>query len=110
VKEWQNSVVSILLYPTSSVAISYKTPDFAYLHTEMSKRGITLNLLWVEYCDHYRLTGEIPHKSTQFYKLYRDHLQKNKATMHLEHKRGELMKVDWAETTPPFRTEQPATW
>ena len=103
VKEWHNAEVSILLYPTSAAAISYKTPDFSYLHTEMSKSGVTLNLLWVEYCDQCRLTGEIPYKSTQFYKLYRDYLQKNKATMHLEHKRGELMEVDWAGTTLPIR-------
>ena len=59
----------------------------------------TLSLLWVEYCEQCRQSGELPYKSTQFNKYYADYVHKTKATMHLEHKPGETMQVDWAGQT-----------
>jgi len=75
---------------------SYHKPDFDYIHSEMAKSGVTLSLLWLEYCEQCRESGLIPYKHTQFYKLYQDFVHKTKATMHLEHKPGEIMEVDWA--------------
>lgn len=99
IKNITNEELTDLLYPNGSKNSPYKIPDYAYIQQELSKNGVTLNLLWLEYCEQCRLSGDIPYKSTQFNKLYRDYLQKTKATMHLEHKRGELMEVDWAGTT-----------
>ena len=42
---------------------------------------------------------EIPYQSTQFNKYYADYLAKANATMHLNHKPGEVMQVDWAGDT-----------
>ena len=42
---------------------------------------------------------EIPYQSTQFNKYYADYLAKANATMHLDHKPGEIMQVDWAGDT-----------
>ena len=36
----------------------------------MQKSGVTLSLLWVEYCEQCRQNGELPYKSTQFNKYY----------------------------------------
>ena len=58
-----------------------------------------LNLLWLEYCDQCRAAGEVPYQSTQFNKYYADYLAKANATMHLNHKPGETMQVDWAGDT-----------
>ena len=77
----------------------FKMPDYEYIHKEMAKSGVTLSLLWVEYCEQCGLTGEIPYKSTQFNKYYRDFVQKTKATMHINRKPGEIMEVDWAGET-----------
>jgi transposase len=74
-------------------------PDYDYVHREMGKSGVTLTLLWLEYCDQCRQAGEIPYKSTQFNKYYSDYVVKNKATMHIHRKPGELMEVDWAGAT-----------
>jgi len=74
----------------------YKVPDWEYVHREMAKSGVTLSLLWAEYCEQCRESGEIPYKTTQFYKYYSDYVQKTKATMHITHKPGEIMEVDWA--------------
>jgi transposase len=75
---------------------AYKMPDYKYVHREMGKSGVTLYLLWLEYCEQCRENGELPYKSTQFNKYYADYVCKNNATMHINRKPGELMEVDWA--------------
>jgi transposase len=77
----------------------YKMPDYEYIHQEMSKPGVTQQLLWFEYCDQCRAAGEIPYQLTQFKKHYREHIVKTKATMHINRKPGEMMEVDWAGQT-----------
>ena len=74
-------------------------PDYASVHKELQRGGVTLDLLWLEYCDQCRAAGEIPYQSTQFNKYYADYLTKVNATMHLNHKPGEVMQVDWAGDT-----------
>ena len=91
--------VSQWLFPTESKGPVYKMPDYEWVHREMQKSGVTLSLLWVEYCEQCRQNGELPYKSTQFNKYYADYVHKTKATMHLEHKPGETMQVDWAGQT-----------
>ena len=88
-----------LLYPSAACKPTYKMPDYAYVAKEMMKDGVTLNLLWLEYCEQCRSSGEIPYQSTQFNKYYNEYLAKNNATMHLNHKPGEIMQVDWAGDT-----------
>ena len=88
-----------LLFPGSDAKPKYRMPDYAYVHREMQKSGVTLNLLWLEYCDQCRASGEIPYQSTQFNKYYNDYLCKINATMHLNHRPGEIMQVDWAGDT-----------
>jgi len=87
------------LLQTESTKPAYKLPDFEYVHREMSKPGVTLQLLWFEYCDKCRETGEIPYQLTQFKKYYREFAIKTKATMHINRKPGEIMEVDWAGQT-----------
>lgn len=85
------------LYPSGALGRQYKMPDYEWVHKEMQKSGVTLSLLWVEYCEQCRQSGELPYKSTQFNKYYQDYLHKTKATMHLTHRPGESMQVDWAD-------------
>ena len=87
------------LFPGSGDRVRYRMPDYEQSHREMQKSGVTLSLLWAEYCDQCRAAGELPYQSTQFNKYYADYVSKTKATMHLEHKPGETMQVDWAGQT-----------
>ena len=91
--------VTAALFPATQTGMAYKMPDYEWVHREMQKSGVTLSLLWVEYCEQCRTNGELPYQSTQFNKYYSDFLHKTKATMHLEHKPGETMQVDWAGQT-----------
>ena len=61
-------------------------PDCEWVHREMQKSGITLSLLWVEFCEQCRQNGELPYQSTQFNKYYADYIHKTTVTIHLEHK------------------------
>jgi len=77
----------------------YREPDYEQIHREMSKRGVTLSLLWNEYCAQCRQADEVPFMYAAFCNRYRRYAVNNKATMHLEHKPGEKMEVDWAGQT-----------
>lgn len=98
-KELSPQQVTAALFPPEKAAPVYKMPDYEWVHREMQKSGVTLSLLWVEYCEQCRQNGELPYKSTQFNKYYADYVHKTKATMHLEHRPGETMQVDWAGQT-----------
>ena len=87
------------LYTVVSDKPAYKIPDYAYIHHEMGKPGVTLQLLWYEYCDKCRDAGELSYQLTQFKKYYREFLNTTKATMHIKHKPGETMETDWAGQT-----------
>jgi len=87
------------LFPATATKPIYKMPDYEYVHKELQKDGVTLNLLWLEYCEACRNNGELPYQSTQFNKYYNDYVVKANATMHLNHKPGEIMQVDWAGDT-----------
>jgi transposase len=94
--DMSNNKLSKQLFPTENSKPTYKMPNYEYIHREMAKSGVTLTLLWVEYCDKCREAGEIPYKSTQFNKYYSDYVNSTKATMHINRKPGEIMEVDWA--------------
>jgi len=87
------------LYPSAMVKAAHKAPDCDAVHREMAKPGVTLQLVWMEYCEQCRTSGELPYQLSQFKKLYRDYAVQAKATMHIAHKPGEIMEVDWAGQT-----------
>ena len=98
-----NNELALRLFPADKPKPVYKMPDWNYTHREMAKSGVTLSLLWMEYCEHCRQSGDIPYKKSQFYMYYSDFVQKTKATMRITHKPGEIMEVDWAGQTAFIR-------
>jgi len=102
VRDLSNEKIAQKLMSSHKPSVSYQMPDYEYIHREMAKSGVTLSLLWVEYCDQCRQSDYLPYKQTQFNKYYRDFVHKTKATMHLEHKPGEIMEVDWAGQKVPI--------
>lgn len=85
-----------LLFPEKVYGSNQRMPDCEYIHNELAKSGVTLTLLWEEYCESCRLNNEIPYMYSQFRRYYINYAQKTKATMRLKRKPGELMEVDWA--------------
>ena len=89
-----------LLYPERRVFQSERRkPDFEKIEKELQRTGVTLKLLWHEYCTETRLNNELPLMYSQFCFHYQKHSQKNKATMHLSRRPGEQTEVDWAGKT-----------
>ncbi len=94
-----NGELHKLFFPDSASPSTRKRPDCDYIHKEMTKSGVTLSLLWNEYCESCRLSNEIPLMYSQFCYYYQQYVAKTKATMHINRKPGEQMEVDWAGQT-----------
>lgn len=95
-----NSDLESLLYPERAVKISNRMPiDFLRIHKELARKGVTLTLLWTEYCEEAHAAGKQPYMSTQFGDLYRKWAKVSKATMRISRKPGETFEVDWAGAT-----------
>ncbi len=78
---------------------SRKHPDYDYLAREMMRNGVTLKLLWNEYCEECRQSNELPLMYSQFCFHYQKYSEKKRATMHIPRKPGDLTEVDWAGDT-----------
>lgn len=88
-----------MLFPERSIDPTRMLPDYETIHRELAKNGVTMTLLWDEYCIQCRDLTKIPYMYTQFCKMYRDYAMKNKATMHIHRKPGDTCEVDWAGDT-----------
>ena len=97
-----NGDLEELLFPEKyRNARMYTEPDYPYIHRELAKPGVTMALLWEEYCRKCHEAGETPYMSTQFGDKYRRWARVTKATMRIQHKPGDAMQVDWAGDTLP---------
>jgi transposase len=73
-------------------------PDFAELHQELRRKGVTLQLLWEEYAQ----ANPAAHYSyTHFCLLYREWRQRLSPTMRQTHTPGDKMFVDYCGPTIP---------
>ena len=110
-----NEELQSILFPGKyAYASPYTMPDYAWIHRELAKKGVTLTLLWTEYCEKVRTDGGIPYSYTQFCDKYRRWARVTKATMRIEHKPGDAMQVDWAGDplyiTDPVTGEEEPTY
>lgn len=80
----------------------YKTkrplPNMHYLHAEMRRKGVTLQLLWNEY----KQAHPDGYEYTQFCEHYRRSKQKLDFVLRHEHRAGEKIFTDWAGPTVPI--------
>ena len=83
------------LFGDHGVDLVYQIPDFDMIHKELLKPGVTLQLLYDEYADSCRKQSKPFYQKSNFYRLYSEHVKKIKLTMHIHHKPGDRMMVDW---------------
>jgi len=74
-------------------------PNWEEVHHELSKRGVTLTLLWQEYREKYALDG---YGYTQFRVHYQRWNKAHTGTMRIPRKGGEEMEVDYTGMTVPI--------
>ena len=86
-----------LMFPKESKASKQKRmPDFDYIQKELLRNGVNKKLLWTEYLEECRQSGDEPLMYSQFCYYIQQDEQKRRATMHINRKPGEQIEVDWA--------------
>ena len=86
------------LFPTTprQLPTNKKMPNFDYIRKELLRNGVNKKLLWTEYLEECRQSGEEPLMYSQFcYHIQQDE-QKRDATLHIHRTPGEQIEVDWA--------------
>ncbi len=87
-----------LLYPPAAPSVvSRPVPDWARVHKELRRKGVTLQLLWVEY----REACPDGYGYSQFANLYRQWRGTVDVTMRQAHVAGEKLFVDFPGATVP---------
>jgi len=87
------------LYQPAVPRSSYQlAPDFANVHLELKRAGVTLQLLWEEYAK----DNALAYKYTSFCVKYREWAMGLKRSMRQIHIAGEKLFVDYAGQTVPI--------
>ena len=89
------SIEKILFPPAPSASVQRPMPDFADIHKELKRKGVTLLLLWQEYKSE-NLDG---FQYTRYCDLYRNWKGKLNLSMRQVHIAGEKMFVDYCGLT-----------
>jgi transposase len=83
---------------------TYAKADYARIHQELARKGVTLMLLWQEYCaqvgDEYGSANPVkPWRYSQFCENYRQFAKRLKRSMRQVHRAGEKLFIDYAGPT-----------
>ena len=87
------------LYPPRRASTRFIEPDHAKIHTELKRKGVTLQLLWSEYVAE---AGERAYRYSQFCEHYHQWRQRQKRSMRQVHRAGEKLFIDYCGPTVPI--------
>lgn len=88
-----------LLFPHAVPSVErYATPDFAHIHQELKRKGVTLTLLWEEYRAAH---GPHAYRYSQFCLHYHRFAASLKRSMRQVHRAGEKLFIDYSGQTVP---------
>jgi transposase len=90
------------LYPADSADRNKAAPDLKYVHRELRRKGVTLELLWQEY----RTLHPEGYGYSRFCDLYRDFRKGLDVVMRQSHAPGEKLFVDFAGMKLPIADPQ----
>ena len=101
-EEMDDDQLERCLFPEmAKVRSTYPQPDFEVMKKELTKKGVTLQLLWFEY----RELHPDGYGYSQFCQRYRDWRRRRDVVMRQDHKAGEKMFVDFPGLTIPIYDE-----
>ena len=97
-----------LLFPGRSEHQSvFVEPDWAQVHREMARVGVTMKLLHSEYTDQCATSGAPAMGYDRFCKQYQQHVLVTGLASRVGHKAGQTVEVDWSG--PTMQLIDPAT-
>ena len=104
-EELDDHQLAALFYPSADPTPSsrHHLPDWARIHQELKRKGMTLQLLWEEY------TAQYPNRCysySQYCERYRQWQKQQKRSMRQNHKAGEKCFVDYCGPTLPIINPQ----
>jgi transposase len=95
-----NAQLEALLFPRAAPHVErHAMPDFAHLHQELKRKGVTLMLLWEEYAAAH--VGQA-YRYSQFCLLYHRFAASLKRSMRQVHRAGEKLFIDYSGQTVPI--------
>lgn len=94
--ELGESQLEAMLYRQAAPRSQYAQPDYALLHQELKRKGVTLQLLWEEYAAAH---GERAYRYSQFCEHYREYRKTLARSMRQVHKAGEKVFIDYSGDT-----------
>jgi transposase len=97
VREWDERQLLARLLPRSASAVPYVEPDWGRVHQELSRKGVTLLLLWEEYVAEHA-EGRT-WRYTQFCEHYKAFTRRLKRSMRQHRRAGEKLFIDFAGST-----------
>ena len=95
-----DAILADKLFPSvqKQMSSTKRMPDFNYIQKELLRNGVNKKLLWTEYLEECRQSGDEPLMYSQFCYYIQQDEQKRRATMHINRKPGEqcrfIMKTD----------------
>lgn len=91
-----DEALELRLYPPPvAVSVQRPLPDFARVQTELRRKGVTLQLLWQEYC----ASDPDGYRYSRFCDLYRAWVGTQDAVLRQPHAPGDKLFVDYAGQT-----------
>jgi transposase len=94
--ELDDAVLERLLFKQAAARAGYAIPDFAHIHQELKRRGVTLQLLWEEY---HAAEAERAYRYSQFCERYRSYRERLARSMRQVHRAGEKLFIDYSGDT-----------
>lgn len=99
-EEMGDRAIREVIYPPKSKADPDKAPiDHDHVDAEMSRPGVTMMLLWSEYCESAVSQGRSPYMYSAFCERHRKWVMSHKTAMRIAHKPAEQMQVDYVGDT-----------
>jgi transposase len=95
-------LAKLLARPAEETGSCLALPDWPYIHQELSRKGVTLLLLWQEY----RRAQPEGYGYSRFCELYQRWADTLEPVLRQVHEPGEKMFVDWAGQTVPIHNAQ----
>ena len=99
-EEMGDAAIRAVLYPPKAPSEASKADiDHERVASEMERPGVTMTVLWGEYCEQSLASGKEPYMYSAFCQKHREWAAANRVAMHIERRPAQEMQVDYVGDT-----------